>query len=153
MKQIKSKPFHNLRDYLLFFNSLIWLTVAIGFTIRTQHDDRLIASHHRLLAEFNSYRSYDDYQKRISFLETKMTEEVMLIICPIMPEGFASNFPTPRVSQLDTETICHDGQNKKRLITSFQLALNDGAPFKQKSESTYIKINGEWIMTSYHLLF
>lgn len=153
MKKLKREIPHKIRSSLLVLNIIIWLVAVAGFTIRRQQDKRLIVSHHRLIAEFNSYRFYEDYQKRISFLETQMTEEVMLIICPIIPEGFSGTFPRPQVTQLDTEAVYHDGNYQKRLITSFQLSLNDEARFKQKSESTYTKINGDWLMTSYQLLF
>lgn len=153
MKQFKREIPHKIRSSLLVLNIIIWLIVVVGFTIRGQQDKQLIVSHHRLITEFNSYRFYEDYQKRVPFLETQMTEEVMLIICPIIPKGFSDTNPRPQVNQLDTEEVHHDSNYQKRLITSFQLALNDEVSFKQKSESTYTKINGNWLMTSYRLLF
>lgn len=150
---MKQKKF---RLVLLVVNLLIWSVVLTGFLKNQWNQKRnedLIASHHELVKEINSFRNYEDYEEKIPLMETKMTKEVMEQVCPIIPEDFMDEFPEPKVTQLKTEDIKKVNSKQKKLITAFSLSLNNKAPFTQRTESVYEKRADKWVMISYQLIF
>lgn len=144
------------RVVLVMINLVVWSVILGGFVRNKwveKSNEELIASHHELLKEVNSFSNYEDYKASIPFMETKMTESVMKAVCPIIPEAMLGEFPKPKVTKLHTTDIQKIDGNKKKLITQFSLSINDGAPFIQKTESVYEKQDNKWMMISYRMIF
>lgn len=144
------------RVVLVVINLIIWSVVLGGF-IRNKWDEKsnedLIASHHELLKEVNSFSNYEDYKASVPYMETKMTDSVMKAVCPIIPEAMLGEFPKPKVTNLKTIDIKNLSRKKKKVTTSFSLSINGNEPFVQKTESIYVKQGRKWMMVSYRMVF
>jgi len=127
--------------------------VLSGSIINRQKEKKFVENHHLLIEEFNSYGSYEAYEKRINFLKTKMTPELVDQICPVVPLGFSNEFHPPKLTAFETEKLKESATGERIIRTTFLLQLDGTQPFKQQTESIYYLVEGQWRMKSYRLLF
>lgn len=152
MKEIR----RSVRTFLIVINIIVWCIVLVGFITKKgamKGNQELIESHHELLEKVNSFRNYEDYKKNIPYMETKMTKSVMEAVCPIIPEAMLGEFPKPKVTNMNTTDVKVVTRNKKKLISTFDLSINNQPPFLQQTESIYEKKDKRWVMTSYRIIF
>lgn len=143
----------SFRKRLIVLNVLVWLLVLGGFIVNRQQEKKFVENHHQLVEEFNSYGSYEAYEKRITFLKTKMTPALVDQVCPVVPLGFSNEFQPPKLTAFKTEKLRESATGERILRTTFLLQLNGAHPFEQQTESVYYLVDGQWRMKSYRLIF
>ncbi|OJG75678.1 hypothetical protein RV12_GL000017 [Enterococcus quebecensis] len=128
-------------------NVVVWISAACVYFITMKREQSFLRNNEQLITEMVSFRTYDEYKERESYLATKMTDSVLDQVCPIVQ---VSKEP-PKIIIDDMKTIHSNFQkNKIEIVVSFNMSINKLPNRPTKLKAVYTKNKDKWLMSHYN---